>query len=373
MPGQVRVFIQTFLPEQGTSGMKKRPLGILVEIGHPAHVHFFRYPINIWQKAGHNVVVVTRDKEITHQLLNELGIAYIPLSRQRTGLVPMMFELLYRWMRIFLLIKSRKIDISISISGISTAFPSWLAGIPAITCTDTEDAVLSNRIAFPFSDVILTPSSYLDAGKYKRLKTYPSYHEMAYLHPKRFKPDVSILRDFGLTPRDRYVFVRLVKWKALHDVNEQGISEQNLDRIIRLVQNRGMRVFLSSERGLDSRFDRFLVKTKLSRIFDLMAFSSGYIGESPTMSVETAILGRPSVLINSRVRRLGNMVEMQEKYGLHNFLSYEEAEPFLRTRFFTPALARETRLLQKRLLRDKIDIAGWLARFVPEFARGGKR
>ena len=58
-------------------------LNILVELGHPAHVHFFRHPIQIWREQGHQVLLVTRDKEITHALLDELGLEYRALSNSK--------------------------------------------------------------------------------------------------------------------------------------------------------------------------------------------------------------------------------------------------------------------------------------------------
>ncbi len=41
---------------------------ILIEITHPAHVHFFRNAIDIWKSQGHEVAVTARDKEIVLEL-----------------------------------------------------------------------------------------------------------------------------------------------------------------------------------------------------------------------------------------------------------------------------------------------------------------
>ena len=43
---------------------------ILIDIGHPAHVHYFRNFIGIMQEKGHEFFVTARDKEVSHQLLN---------------------------------------------------------------------------------------------------------------------------------------------------------------------------------------------------------------------------------------------------------------------------------------------------------------
>ena len=42
---------------------------ILVDIVHPADVHFFKHAIREWERRGHKVVVTARDKEMTLKLL----------------------------------------------------------------------------------------------------------------------------------------------------------------------------------------------------------------------------------------------------------------------------------------------------------------
>ena len=58
---------------------------ILVDIHHPKHVHFFRPLIRRWQARGDAVQIVTRDKDITHRLLDLYELPYTCLSRQARG------------------------------------------------------------------------------------------------------------------------------------------------------------------------------------------------------------------------------------------------------------------------------------------------
>jgi len=39
-----------------------------------------------WQGRGHELKIVTRDKDITHQLLDLFGIPYVCLSKQKKGI-----------------------------------------------------------------------------------------------------------------------------------------------------------------------------------------------------------------------------------------------------------------------------------------------
>ena len=56
----------------------------LIDINHPAHVHFFRNPIKLLIDRGHEVMVTSRDKEMALDLLEELGI---PMSSRWIGRV----------------------------------------------------------------------------------------------------------------------------------------------------------------------------------------------------------------------------------------------------------------------------------------------
>ena len=87
-------------------------------------------------------------------------------------------ELSWRWVRVGSHLWRQSADAAISISGISTCLPSWLLNRPCITLTDTEDAKLSNAIAFPFSTHIVTPEFYLGDLRGRHIR-YRGLHELA--------------------------------------------------------------------------------------------------------------------------------------------------------------------------------------------------
>ncbi len=59
---------------------------ILVDIIHPAHVHFFKYAITLWREQGHKVSITARQKDIAIDLLDRYGFDYIDLGRAGQGL-----------------------------------------------------------------------------------------------------------------------------------------------------------------------------------------------------------------------------------------------------------------------------------------------
>src|SRR5690242_14238283 len=102
--------------EQWFAPMSRR---ILVEVGHPKHVHLFRPLLRRWHMRGDIVQVVTRDKDITEQLLARYQIPYISLSKQQRGYKAGL-ELVMRWVKLSGVIQQFRPDIVLSVAGITT-------------------------------------------------------------------------------------------------------------------------------------------------------------------------------------------------------------------------------------------------------------
>lgn len=58
---------------------------ILFDMGHPAHVHFFKNAIWELEKRGHQVKVTAREKDVTLELLGAYKIPYVVRGRLSTG------------------------------------------------------------------------------------------------------------------------------------------------------------------------------------------------------------------------------------------------------------------------------------------------
>jgi predicted glycosyltransferase len=286
---------------------------ILVDILHPKQAHFFRPLITRWRQQGDIVQIVTRDKDITHQLLDSFGFKYICLSHQRKS-VGMLFELMQRWIKLTRLMRHFRPDITLSVTGISTSLPSRILGIPNIAFTDTETATLSNHIAFPFAGRILTPTWFRGDFGIRHYR-YKGFHEWCYLHPNEFKPDASIVKAEGLDPEQPYAVVRLVRWDAVHDQREKGFNANEAVILVKQLAER-MRVVLSSERQPPPELRHFVSTFRLENIHHIMAFSRLMVGESPSMSTEAALLGVPAILASTWAGRVGNMQILERQFHL---------------------------------------------------------
>ncbi|MGB2650774.1 MAG: DUF354 domain-containing protein, partial [Candidatus Omnitrophota bacterium] len=240
---------------------------ILVDVMHPAHVHFFRKAILEWQKE-HEVVVTSRDKEMTLELLDKYGIENTCISQQASGLAGLFKELVERDIRLYRIACKFKPDVLTGIAGVSIAHVGKVIGKPSVVFYDTESATLSNAITYPVASVICTPDCYMGQLGRKHIR-YAGYHELAYLHPKRFTPDKGILNEIGLGD-EKFFILRFVSWQASHDIPQKGLSLENKIKLLEILKTHG-RVFISSEAQLPPELEPYRLSIGPEKMHNLMA------------------------------------------------------------------------------------------------------
>lgn len=342
-------------------------MNVLLEIGHPAHAHFFRPVIHKLESGGGKVVVVTRNKEITDRLLAEMGIHYTSLSTPADGKAAMLVELFRRWFAIWRILGRENIDVAASISGISTAVPARLRGIPNITITDTEDARLTNAVAFPFSDFILTPDFFLRdlGGRHIR---YFGLHESAYLKAFDFNGLDSRLAELGLA-LNSYFIIRLIAYDAAHDWRLTQATEEEILAIVHDLEKH-CAVYVCSQRRLPPALSQYNLKTPITRIHDVLAGARGFIGESPTMAVEAGLLGAPSFLVSGRSPHLGNMIELEKRGLLRNLACFSDARSELSGIADWNKLREQWKARAREFLNGTIDVPDYIVESLKRAAEG---
>lgn len=339
------------------------PHRILVDITHPAHVHFFRNAIDLWKAQGWQVLITARDKDICLQLLDEYGYDYVSFGRARLGVLGLMRELVYREGKIMGVVRKFKPEAVCSIGGTFNVHAAWLARVPDVIFYDTENATVSNIISYPFATAICTPVAYkYNVGR--RQVRYEGYHELAYLHPNRFKPDPDIVREAGLEPTEPYSVVRFVGWTSGHDVNLRGFSEAGKERLVNLLANHG-KVVITSESPLPASLERYRFRISPTKIHHLLAFAQLLVGESATMASEAVLLGTPAIYVSPVGR--GYTDEEQRKYDMcYTFHNEDQALTKCADLLSRTNLRSEWQDKRRRLLSEKIDVTAWMVRFMQQ-------
>lgn len=331
---------------------------ILIDILHPAHVHFFRNVIHELKKRGHKVIITARAKEISIELLEAYDLDYHLISRQRNGIM-LLWEMIIRTMRLITICLREKPDLLMGIMGPSIALAGFLLRIPRWIFYDTENAWMTNCFAYPLATRIYTPQCYL-SNQRKNETRYPGYHELAYLHPQRFHPDKNIVARYSIDPESPYVIVRFVSWQASHDAGEKGLSIQQKERLVQRLE-RYATVYISSESPLPENLSSRRLTAAIEDIHHLLAFARLVVGESATMASEAAVLGTKAVFISDTKR--GYTLEQEKLYNLvgnYSCSQLEEVLTFIDGEFSDPSSVEKTTSAHRQLLQDRIDVTSFI-------------
>ena len=342
---------------------------IVVDIGHPAHVHLFKNFIREMKRRGHEILITATEKDVATELLRNHGFSYVAMGTYGSSRARKMLNIPIMDLKMYAAVKGFKPDVFVGASAIRAAHAARLMGRPCIIFDDTEHSKWEHILYRPFASLICTPGCFRkDLGK-KQVR-YNGYHELAYLHPDYFTPDPRVLDTLGLKQGDRFVIVRFVAWEAAHDFGQRGFDFAGKRRLVKELEKHA-RVFITSENPLPGEFEGYRISLPPEKVHDLLYYATLYIGEGATMASESAILGTPAIYVNTL--RLGYLDEQEERYGLvFNFsdpaLAGEAALARAIDLLREKDLKQEWRSRRDRLLQEKVDVTRFMVDLVEEQA-----
>lgn len=334
---------------------------ILVDINHPAHVHFFKNFIWEAEKRGHEILITSTRKDIAFELLDEYGFEYNDLGSYGKSLLSKALNMPLKDIGMLNIARKWDPDILLGIASHRITHAARAFGKKSFVFDDTEHAGLEILLYRPFATAIFTPSCFHgDLGK-KQVR-YPGYHELAYLHPSRFHADMSVLSEAGVREGEIFSIVRFVSWEASHDAGQSGLGLEQKRKAVEVLGHFG-KVFISSEKKLPDDLEKYRLHTPLGKVHHLMNFASLMYGESATMASEAAVLGVHAIFCDFRGR--GYTDEEEEKYALvSNYrLDKESIERSIvkaKDILSDPALRRKGKKKRAKLLADKIDVTAFM-------------
>ncbi|HLW09284.1 MAG TPA: DUF354 domain-containing protein [Fermentimonas sp.] len=343
-------------------------MNILIGISHPAHVHYFRILYKLLQRK-HDVTVICKSNESIRELLDYHNINYLSLGEKGGNLLSKIGKQTLFNIKALNVLRDKKIDVAL---GNCTVHASLFSRCNNVIFDDDDQDVqpLTKHFVSPFSTTVLSP----DTLSYENLKNavyYPGYHELAYLHPKRFAPDKNILRKYCLKEGEPFFILRFNAFKAHHDIGMGGMSLQNKRDLIKLL-NRYGKIFITTEDPIEKEFESYKVPVRPEEMHSLMSFATMFISDSQTMTSEAAVLGVPAIRCNSFVGRLSNIEELEKKYNLtYGFLpkDFDWMLYRIKTLLENPNLKDEWREKRNRMLEDKIDVTAFWLWFIENYPK----
>lgn len=329
---------------------QSKKMHIVVDINHPAHVHFFRNFIKIAKKQGHKILVTASNKEMAQTLLKKYHLSYVDMGSygektwQKVLMIPVMDYRMWRATKKF------KPDLFLGIASIRGPHAAKLLKARAINFDDTGYP-MTVKLYYPFIEEVYTPFCFKPNFGKKQIR-YNGFHELAYVHPKYYKSK-NINRELGLKKTEPYFIIRFVGWGAGHDIGQLGFTNTQKIELVRLLENYG-KVFITSEKGVPQELKKNVLKNSPEKIFDLMANAQMVISEGATVASEAALMGVPTVSVNSIYC---DTLAEQQKYGLlRYFLDGKKALVYIKKAVSDKSLIQKSRLAQKNALKKLDDV-----------------
>lgn len=338
---------------------------ILIDIGHPGHVHYFKNLINDLENEGHQFLIIARDRDVIIRLLDKMKMPYVNRGKGSNSIIGKLFYMLKADLKILRASRKFKPDLFLSFSTPYAAQVSSLLGKPHIALTDTEheDNVLA-KFTYPFTQAILTPESYLNDLGEKHVR-FNNVVEGLYLHKDYFNPDNNIKKLLGIDENDEYAIIRFVSWNAHHDVGHHGLNSETKSELINVLKSR-FKIFISSEGDLPEEFIPYKINISPEKMHDVLAGASLFVGESATMASESALLGTKAVYINS-LPLMGYLNLEQESGLLKHFDSSEGVTDYLVDVVKDKNLKNEAEQNSMNMQKDFINPTKFLKWFVKNY------
>jgi uncharacterized protein len=341
---------------------------VLIDMGHPGHVHFFRHAILQLQARGNEVLVSVQPKEVTIDLLRAFDIPHEIVSSPRLPPLLRPLKVAARDAKLYRVARRFRPDVLTAIGGSWAAHTSYVLRRPIVVWDDTEHHKWGHRATWPFATAIYSPDCYL-LPKLDKQVFYAGTHDLAYLHPRYFTPDARIVKEAGLDPDQPYCIVRLVSWQAVHDIGQHGFDSRKLVEFLEAIEPHA-RPLITSEKPLPAKLARYQLRIPSHQIHHVMAFARLCVGEGGTMMTESAVLGTPAVLVNTLPA--GVFDEFKRHGLLQQTTDTEEARELCLALLRDPESKARCLARRDRYLHDRIDVTALIVEALEKHARLGR-
>ncbi len=282
---------------------------VLIDVGHPAHVHYYKNLAFKLKEQGHFVLFTCRDKDVALDLLAQYSLKHIVIGKPFKGVIKKIIGVFIFDVKLFYLIRKYKIEVVFSAGSFYAAHAAFLNFIPHFTLEDSENFE-QIRLYRPFSKLIITPKYIVNLGK-KQLKVN-GFLQNSYLKDNYFNPDEKILDRYNFQKNKPTLLFRFVAHNATHDIGLEKLSVVGKTELIKKYENKA-NIIISSETPLPQDLSKYKIKFQASEMHSVIYKIDLLIAESGAMTNESAFLGTPNIVI---VDKDLNVHKEYERLGL---------------------------------------------------------
>lgn len=272
---------------------------IVFDIVHPAHVNLFKNAIKILAK-DYEIYITILDRGIIKKLLAEElpGFDFTIITKRsssKAGLI--LYNNLYRTIKMFFFLMKMKPFIGISCGQVSFSLPLSLMKIPNFQFSDDIERKFVVYLESLFATKKYFPP--IDKKLLRNLKNTSIFNAMkqwAYLHPSYFEPDESVLNFYGLEKK-KYFFLREVSTGSFNYYGQAASSLKGFN------PPSGFNVVLSLEdKSQIHQYpeDWIILKEPVRDFYSLIYYSFAVLSSGDSLAREAALLAVPSIYVGVR-------------------------------------------------------------------------
>jgi uncharacterized protein len=348
---------------------KIKKLKALFLIYHPVDPQIALNTAKQIEKDEGEILFVIIEKEgIIKKIVESHSFNNIVISSNKKTVIGKVLHTVTVVSKLFTTIKNYKPDIIFSPTSPYSSLACAFNRIPLVCWADTESATTNIKLSAWRINSILIPQSFYKKIKSSNVIRFNGYKELSYLHPNVFNPNSDVLIEQGLSTDEKIVLMRFSALNAMHDIGLKSKSITKADELLFFIKKietvYNARVLISTtERSLDSRFDKYKLEIEPSKYIQLLSFCSLYFGEGTTSASEAGILGIPWVVLSETDR--GYLNDQENNYGLGITtnkidVAFLKAEEYLSD----SNIKNEWTKKRTKLLADKIDVSAFFSWFI---------
>ncbi len=337
---------------------------LIVDIRHPAHLNFFRPVLYKLKSEGWIIDIVAIDRGRVYKIAKKeyADFKVTKIGVHRGTKFSIIFEAnILRFFQMFFFLLKKKYNIGISVSSFILGSAAKLNGIPNLQFYDDPEYKKHVRLQKLTSSKTYYPKI-KDFGP--EIETFNALKEWAYLSPRYFNPDPSVLEDYNLLGK-KYIFVREVINTSFNYSNQAS----NLVATISDKFPKEYKVLLSLEDKKTKNLypDNWcILQEPLRDIHSLMYYSDIMISSGDSMAREAALLGVPAIYCG--IREMTANKKLIDLNMLFHITSTKVPD-FLKDYIDKKVTVTEQETFRKKLLNEWEDVSLFIEKKIIEFAK----
>lgn len=280
---------------------------IAIDIGHPAHVNFFKVAAKRFKDEGHEVTIIYLDRgKLPSIVAKEYGeFNMVKIGMHRGSRISVIYDAnLKRFFQLAKYLYKNRFDIGLGVGSFNFGGVLKLLTIPNFQFDDDPERGLNTILEKLTATSLFFPPIIENFGNVRNFK---ALKEWAYLSPKYFTPNPAVLSEYGLKEKD-YIFIREISTGSLNYVKQKANIVATFARKMRKTEN----VVLSLENKKKAGYypdNWHILEEPIKDIHSIIYYSRLVISSGDSMAREGAMLGVPSIYCGFREMKANGILE----------------------------------------------------------------